>query len=127
MNRVPDCGNSQDRALTRRALVGRSLAGGGALAALGLGAGGAADATSTPASVPASSATTYFADPTMNLQALFALGSAGYGISEVGEVLATIDGINGQGPSYQSFYTSSWRSGAGSPIRPLRPGDADSG
>ncbi len=40
----------------------------------------------------------------MNLQTLCALGSAGYGISEVGEVLTTVDNINARGLSYQSFY-----------------------
>jgi Alpha/beta hydrolase family len=38
------------------------------------------------------------------LQTLFALGSAGYGIAEVGEVLSAVDRVNAKGPSYQTFF-----------------------
>jgi dienelactone hydrolase len=104
MNRVPTSSSSQELALTRRSLVGKSLAAGGTLASLGLSRANSAVAAGAPTSPTASSATTYFEDATMNFEVLFALGSAGYGISEVGEVLTTIDDINAQGPSYQSFY-----------------------
>jgi hypothetical protein len=85
--------------LTRRSLLAASLVGTGAhLASRPV----AAVAAVPPASAPA--AINYFTDANLNLQTLFALGSAGYGISEVGEVLAAVDRVTAKGPSYQVFF-----------------------
>jgi dienelactone hydrolase len=62
--------------------------------------------------VPAASAvtrvpsitTSFFADPTLNFQTLFALGVAGYGVSELGEVLSAVDRTRDAGSSYQAFF-----------------------
>ncbi|MGP3947578.1 alpha/beta hydrolase family protein [Streptomyces sp. 7N604] len=44
-----------------------------------------------------------FTDPGFNFSALLALGAAGYGASEVGEVLTAVNSINGAGLSNQSY------------------------
>ena len=83
-----------------------ALGGGAALAATSAGAASAA------ARMPPGSATSggglgpfeLFAQQDLNFQALFALGSAGYGASEVGEVVTTVNEINARGPSYQNFF-----------------------
>ena len=86
--------------LTRRTMPAGSL-----IAATGLRTGTTAGASALASSPsPGRSATTFFEDPTLNFQTLFALGSAGYGISEVGEVLAAVDRINVKGASYQVFF-----------------------
>lgn len=74
--------------------------GGGAAMAVGV-AGGfskAAAATQPPFQL--------FAQPDLNFETLFTLGSAGYGCSEVGEVVATVSRINAGGASYQTYYDS---------------------
>jgi hypothetical protein len=102
--------------LSRRSLLARSVLGGGLLAAGGAAAAGTATAAPGTAndgdaaaagygkSTPSSGATAFFKDPTLNLQTLFALGSVGYGIAEVGEVLATVERVRAKGSSYQAFY-----------------------
>ena len=49
-----------------------------------------------------------FEDPGLNLNALLALGAAGTGASEVGEVLGAVDTINTAGSGYQT-YTDTFR------------------
>jgi alpha-beta hydrolase superfamily lysophospholipase len=44
-----------------------------------------------------------FADSSFNYDALGALGSAAYGVTEVGEVLTIVNTVNAAGPSYQTF------------------------
>jgi Esterase FrsA-like len=85
--------------LSRRALLSGSATAGAALWLHGVDAASGAAASSVR-----SSATTYFDDPTLNFQTLFLLGSAGYGIAEVGEVLSAVDRVNARGPSYQTFF-----------------------
>lgn len=115
MNRA--AGNQEpSEGLSRRSLLASSLVAGGTIWAAGGGGATRALAHGTPAA-PArrgeaasangsqtANATAYFEDPTLNLQTLFALGSAGYGISEVGEVLAAIDRITAKGAAYQSYF-----------------------
>lgn len=82
--------------LSRRSLVAGALAAGagaalaGAPAALAAGPGGGAKQEKRPAA-------TFFHEPGLNFQMLFALGAAGYGASETGEVLATFDRIHAKG------------------------------
>jgi hypothetical protein len=45
-----------------------------------------------------------FAQSDLNFETLFALGSAGYGSSEVGEIVTTVNDINARGASYQAYY-----------------------
>lgn len=53
------------------------------------------------------------AEADLNFETLFALGSAGYGCSEVGEVISTVNEINARGATYQTYYDSfrarAWR------------------
>lgn len=114
--------------LNRRSLLASSLAGGAGLIAAGCGGGKttiAADRASSSSPTSSSSSPTassssasgstkptpsspsptgFFSDQTLNFQTLFALGAAGYGISEVGEVLAAVQRVDAAGASYQSFF-----------------------
>lgn len=45
-----------------------------------------------------------FAQQDMNLAALFALGAAGYGASQVGEVLTAVSEVNARGGTYQALF-----------------------
>jgi hypothetical protein len=72
--------------------------GGGAAMAVGAagGFGKAAAATLPPFQL--------FAQSDLNFETLFTLGSAGYGCSEVGEIVTTVNRINAAGASYQTYY-----------------------
>jgi hypothetical protein len=85
--------------LSRRALLSNSAAAG---AVLWLRVPDAAQGAIASSLRP--SATSYFHDPTLNFQTLFALGSAGYGIAEVGEVLSAVNRVNAKDPTYQTFF-----------------------
>ena len=91
----------------RRTLLTRGLIAGGALALpyvfndAARAVGGGSDA---PTAGAADSAIEFFADPTLNFQALFALSAASYNASELGEVLTTIDRVHAKGDSYAAFY-----------------------
>ncbi len=96
---------------SRRLLLRVGALGGGA--ALAATSGGVAKAAArTPSGSATSGATSggglgpfkLFSQQDLNFQALFALGSAGYGASEVGEVVTTVNEINARGPSYQTFF-----------------------
>ncbi|MDQ6840348.1 MAG: alpha/beta hydrolase [Actinomycetota bacterium] len=52
-----------------------------------------------------------FADPSLNFEALLALGSAGYGSSEVGEVITAVTEATVAGPSYQTYADACQRMG----------------
>jgi hypothetical protein len=56
-------------------------------------------------------AVTFFEEPALNFQMLFALGGAPYGASEVGEVLATFDRIHGRGDKLSAVYEEFLRLG----------------
>ena len=84
----------------RRSVLHAAVLGGGAVA---LGAAGAAGglgkavaATQPPFRL--------FTQEDLNFETLFTLGGAGYGISEVGEVVTTVNRINAAGASYQAYY-----------------------
>ena len=100
-----------DTTVSRRGLLGGLLAGGAAAAALPLATAGAAAAAptqvpagQTPRAARASPTFEFFRDPTINFQLLFALGGAGYGAAEVGEVLATFDRVNRRGDTYRAVF-----------------------
>jgi hypothetical protein len=83
----------------RRSLLQGGVLGGGAVV---LGAAGRALASGgTAAGQPPFR---LFAQEDLNFATLFALGSAGYGCSEVGEVVTAVNRINAEGASYQTYY-----------------------
>jgi dienelactone hydrolase len=89
----------------RRSLLRAGVLGGGAVAALGVGGlGGAARALASGGAAATQPPFRLFAQEDMNFETLFALGSAGYGCSEVGEVVTTVNRINAQGATYQTYY-----------------------
>jgi dienelactone hydrolase len=94
--------------LSRRNLIGGALAAGAAGALVGVPGAAAAGAAAKPEKRPA---TVFFKDEALNFQMLFALGGAGYGASEVGEVLAAFDRIHGKGDTYRSTYEEFLRLG----------------
>ena len=95
-------------ALSRRTMLS-GLVAAGAAGTMTVGRTAAA-ATSTSV-VPAPSAATptpgtplqLFTDPSLNYEALFMLGAAGYGASEVGEVVTAVNAINAAGATLQSY------------------------
>jgi Esterase FrsA-like len=95
-----DIAAGQRAGLGRRAVLRTGVLGGGAAMAVGAagGFGKAAAATQPPFQL--------FAQSDLNFETLFTLGSAGYGCSEVGEVVATVNRINAGGASYQTYYDS---------------------
>ncbi len=97
---------SPHTSLSRRNLIGGALAAGAAGALVGVPA--AAAATAKPEKRPA---TVFFKDEALNFQMLFAIGGAGYGASEVGEVLAAFDRIHAKGDTYRSTYEEFLRLG----------------
>jgi dienelactone hydrolase len=112
-----DCGDPSIT-LSRRALLrSGALAGKGALLQIGLGEGSWGAYGGPVPSIGAfpSSATEFFPDPTMNGQALLALGGGVYGTSEVGEVLRAIDNARRNPPPagcpYQSYYQAFYAMG----------------
>jgi hypothetical protein len=101
----------ENPAISRRGLLGSALAAGatGALVGVpGVGSAGAAPAKGKPEKRPA---TIFFKEEAINLEVLFALGAAGYGATEVGEVLATIDRIHAKGDTVRSVYEEFLRVG----------------
>jgi hypothetical protein len=89
----------QRAGLGRRALLRTGVLGSGAAMAVGAagGFGKAAAAATRPAFA-------LFTQADLNFETLFTLGSAGYGCSEVGEVVAAVNRINAGGASYQTYY-----------------------
>jgi pimeloyl-ACP methyl ester carboxylesterase len=87
--------------LSRRHLLAGAFAAGSA-AVLARAPGAAA--ASTTASAASTPATSFFADPAINFQMLFALGAAGYGAAETGEVLTAFDRIHSRGDTYRSVF-----------------------
>jgi X-Pro dipeptidyl-peptidase (S15 family) len=86
----------------RRELLRFSALGGGAAVLGGLGLGSAAPALAAPAPNPLKG-NVLFKDQTFNFEALFAMGGVASGAGEVGEIIATVNAINAQGLSYQSY------------------------
>ncbi|WP_276615650.1 S9 family peptidase [Streptomyces sp. A1136] len=97
---------------TRRALlvagagVGAGLAAGCAptgVSAAPAPSGGGSPSPGRATGNPTPGAMTLFKDPTYNFNGLLALGAAGAGSSEVGEVLTAVNAINGAGLSAQTY------------------------
>ena len=61
----------------------------------------AAEAAATAARHPAFS---LFSQEDLNFETLFTLGSAGYGTSEVGEIVTAVNAINQAGATYQNYF-----------------------
>lgn len=119
-----DCasaGRPAGAGVSRRALLRAGALGGGTVAALAAGgpaaraalaapaaaasgpglAGAAAEAAATAATHPAFS---LFSQEDLNFETLFTLGSAGYGTSEVGEIVTAVNAINKAGATYQNYF-----------------------
>jgi dienelactone hydrolase len=102
------------QSLSRRNLIGGALAAGAAGALVAVpGVGAATAAPAKQAKPEKRAATVFFKDPELNFQMLFALGGAGAGVSEVGEVLATFDRIHAKGDTYRATYEGFLRLGRG--------------
>jgi dienelactone hydrolase len=99
---------SSSPSLSRRRLLGGALAAGAFAAVPGASAVASAATKTKPEKRPA---TVFFKEEALNFQMLFALGGAGYGASEVGEVLATFDRIHAKGDSYRATYEEFLRLG----------------
>jgi hypothetical protein len=93
----------------RRSLLRAGVLGGGAAVALGAGGLSGAVRAAAQGAPPGSAAASappfqLFAQEDLNFETLFTLGSAGYGCSEVGEVVTLVNRVNAQGASYQTYY-----------------------
>ena len=113
----PDGADGPDGRVARRAVLRAGVLGAGALGA-GAAVATAAGAGAASAMVPASGGATasaapatgglppfaLFAQADLNFETLIALGSAGYGTSEVGEIVTAVNAINAAGPGYQTYY-----------------------
>jgi dienelactone hydrolase len=116
-------GQDTNGRLSRRTMLAAGGLAAGGLAAGGLAAGGlAAGALAAPgagASVSRGSAGrsglglaadakfppfALFAQSDLNFETLIALGSAGYGTSEVGEIVTAVNDINAAGATYQAYF-----------------------
>lgn len=99
------------RSLNRRDLLAGALAGGAAAALAGSPAAALATSPGDANKTQPLPAVTFFKEGALNFQMLFALGGAGYGASEVGEVLATFDRIHGKGDTYLATFEEFQRLG----------------
>jgi dienelactone hydrolase len=97
--------------LTRRGVLRAGAAGSGAAALALAGAGPAAAAvtggvggTGAVAGQGGRPPFALFSQPDLNFETLFALGSAGQGTTEVGEIVRACNEINAQGPTYQNYF-----------------------
>jgi alpha/beta hydrolase fold len=89
--------------LTRRGLLsGLAAAGAVTTWALTSTTSAAAPAQPTPSPAPGTPLQ-LFADPSLNYEALNMLGAAGYGASEVGEVITAVNSINAAGATLQAY------------------------
>jgi hypothetical protein len=100
--------------LSRRHLFGSAIAAGATGALVGVPGVGSAATKAKPEKRPA---TIFFKEEALNLEVLFVLGAAGYGASEVGEVLATVDRIHAKGDTARSVYEEFLRVGRQSRVR----------
>lgn len=96
--------------VSRRRLLAGAL-GGAAAATLPLAAAGTAHAQTPAKPAPPPNADRFFADDTLNFQGLFALAGAGYGASEVGEVLTVFNRVHARGDTYAAFFDEFLREG----------------
>jgi dienelactone hydrolase len=105
--------DGQDGRVARRAVLRAGALGAGALgtgAAVAAAGGTAAASAAVPRAAAPATATgglppfRLFAQEDLNFETLIALGSAGYGTSEVGEIVTAVNAINAAGPTYQAYY-----------------------
>ncbi|MFI5066409.1 MAG: hypothetical protein ACHP9Z_20860, partial [Streptosporangiales bacterium] len=98
-----DGGAGGDQPSRRVLLRAGALSGGAAVA---LAAGGAAGRADAAVSHPAGKYPPFalFRQEDLNFETLFALGSAGYGTSEVGEIVTAVNQVNARGASYQAYF-----------------------
>ena len=96
--------------LNRRNLLAGALAAGSAAALAGAPRAFATEPGDASKTKPLP-AVTFFKEQALNFQMLFALGGAGYGVSEVGEVLAVFDRIHGKGDTYRAVFDEFQRLG----------------
>jgi dienelactone hydrolase len=97
---------------SRRALLRAGALGGGTVAALAAGGAAASAALAAPAAAAGRAAATtatqpafsLFSQEDLNFETLFTLGSAGYGTSEVGEIVTAVNAINKAGATYQNYF-----------------------
>lgn len=89
-----------DSGPARRSLLRAGALGGGAAAVLAAGGRALASGGMAVSQPPFR----LFAQDDLNFETLFALGSAGYGCSEVGEVVTAVNRVNADGASYQTYY-----------------------
>ncbi|HUZ22454.1 MAG TPA: CocE/NonD family hydrolase [Streptosporangiaceae bacterium] len=101
--------------VSRRAILRAGALGGGAAAALGAGGAAAARASAVAGGRALEAGSggvagarfppiALFAQEDLNFETLFALGSAGYGTAEVGEIVTVVNEINARGATYQAYY-----------------------
>jgi dienelactone hydrolase len=106
----PTTDQPSTRALSRRGLLAAAAAAGAAASLARVPFAGATepgDATKTR-TFPAS---TFFKEPALNFEMLFAVAGAAYGASEVGETLAAFDRIKGKKERYSAVYDEFLRLG----------------
>ena len=98
-----DGGAGDDQPGRRVLLRAGALSGGAAVA---LAAGGAAGRAGAAVSHTAAKYPPFalFRQEDLNFETLFALGSAGYGTSEVGEIVTAVNQVNARGASYQAYF-----------------------
>ena len=102
-------GSVSRRTLLRTAaLAGGSIASAAALPGVAVAKGprsasGGQPLIPDPTPLPLSLGLTFFADPALDFNARFALGAAGYGCADVGEVVTAINAANQAGGTMQSF------------------------
>jgi Esterase FrsA-like len=100
----PEEEGSRRRPFGRRTLLRGGILGAGAAAVLGTGLSGAAAAAVPGASASAATPFQLFSQADLEFETLVVLGGAAYGVSELGEVVTAVNGINAAGATYQAYY-----------------------
>jgi hypothetical protein len=95
---------SRRRPFSRRSLLRSGALGAGAAAVLGTGLSGAAAAAVPGTSASAAAPFQLFSQADLDFETLVVLGGAAYGVSELGEVVTAVNGINAAGATYQAYY-----------------------
>jgi dienelactone hydrolase len=97
--------------ISRRGLLAGAVAAGAAGALAGVPGVATATEPGDAKKTAKRPAATFFHEPALNFEMLFALGAAGYGAAEVGEVLSTFDRIHGKGDSLRAVFEEFHRLG----------------
>ena len=93
----------QPRSFGRRRLLRSGALGAGAAAVLGTGFQGVATAA-PDGPAPTTTPFQLFSQADLEFETLFALGGAGYGVAEVGEIVTAVNAINARGATYQTYF-----------------------